>query len=204
MQKALRSPAVGQVILVFFLASLGFASFESTLSLQLKDTIHLDPQNSFLIFAYVGVVLSVAQGVYRGVLAKHLSEATFMGLGIILMAAGLLFLGGVNWLAVERVLASEVLLVLLMAALAVAVVGFAFLVELAFLHGAERLGAEEPHESAERNEIGPVLPDQLDQALFRLGREPGPGTDRLQHENRDPELRHGCDHRSIGSVADEA
>jgi MFS family permease len=127
LQQALRSPAVGPVILVFFLASLGFASFESTLALLLKDGIGLDPQNSFLLFAYVGVVLFITQGVYRGVLAKHLSEATFIGLGITLMAAGLLFLGGVNWLALDAGLPFGVLLTLLMLALAVAVVGFAFL-----------------------------------------------------------------------------
>ena len=50
-----------------------------------------------------------------------------MGLGISLMAAGLLFLGGVNWLALYAGLPFGVLLALLMLALAVAVVGFAFL-----------------------------------------------------------------------------
>jgi MFS family permease len=127
LQNALRSPAIGPVILVFFLASLGFAGFESTLSLLLKDGMGLNPRNSFLMFAYVGVVLSVTQGVYRGVLARHLSETTFMGLGIALMAAGLLCLGGVNWLAITGALTFGVLLALLMLALAVAVVGFAFL-----------------------------------------------------------------------------
>jgi MFS family permease len=127
LRQALQSPAVGPVIVVFFLASLGFASFESTLSLLLKDGMGLDPRNSFLLFAYVGVVLSAAQGVYRGVLAKHLSETTFMGLGITLMAAGLLCLGGVNWLAITEALPFGMLLALLMLALAIAVVGFAFL-----------------------------------------------------------------------------
>jgi MFS family permease len=124
---ALRSPAVGPVILVFFLASLGFSSFESTLSLLLKDGIGLDPGKSFLMFAYVGLVLFLAQGVYRGVLARRWSEPTFMGIGITLMAAGLLFLGGVNWLAITQALPFGELLVVLLLALAVAVVGFAFL-----------------------------------------------------------------------------
>jgi MFS family permease len=127
LRQALRSSAVGPVILVFFLASLGFASFESTLSLLLKDGIGLDPGKSFLMFAYVGLVLFAAQGVYRGVLAKHCSEPTFMGIGITLMAAGMLFLGGVNWLAITQALPFGELLALLMLALAVAVVGFAFL-----------------------------------------------------------------------------
>jgi MFS family permease len=127
LRQALWSPAIGPVILVFFLASLGFASFESTLSLLLKDGMGLDPRHSFLMFAYVGLVLSLAQGVYRGVLARHLSETTFMGLGITLMATGLLCLGGVNWLALSGALPFGVLLALLMLALAIAVVGFAFL-----------------------------------------------------------------------------
>jgi MFS transporter, DHA1 family, tetracycline resistance protein len=127
LQQALRSPAIGPVILVFFLASLGFASFESTLSLLLKDGMRLDPRHSFLMFAYVGLVLFLAQGVYRGVLARHFSETTFIGLGISLMATGLLCLGGVNWLAITSSLAFGVLLALLMLALAIAVVGFSFL-----------------------------------------------------------------------------
>jgi DHA1 family tetracycline resistance protein-like MFS transporter len=124
---ALASPAVGPVVLTFFLASVGFSSFEVTLSLQNKDALKLGDRDNFLIFAYVGFVLALTQGgLYRPV-AKHLSEPTLMAIGLVLMGLGCLALGGVMYLAAGGGLAFGTLLTLQMISLAMAVVGFAFL-----------------------------------------------------------------------------
>src|SRR5205814_1721626 len=79
---ALIDPATGPVILAFFAASLGFGAFEVTLALFLKDTFQFKPNDSFLIFAYIGFVLMLTQGVLYRRLASRVSETTFIAMGI--------------------------------------------------------------------------------------------------------------------------
>ncbi len=97
---ALTSAAIGPVVLTFFLATLGFGGFEATLSLLLQDAFSLQARQSFLIFAYVGLVLLITQGFIYRRLARRLSEVAFMGLGIVFMGAGVAALGVVtHWAA---------------------------------------------------------------------------------------------------------
>jgi MFS family permease len=96
---ALASLAIGPVVLTFFLATLGFGGFESTLSLLLQDAFVLRQRQTFLIFAYVGLVLLIVQGFIYRRLAKRLSELTFMALGILFMGAGVALLGLVSYQA---------------------------------------------------------------------------------------------------------
>jgi MFS family permease len=143
---ALRNPAVAPVVLVFFLSTLGFGSFEVTLSLLNKDALRLSNNNNFLVFAYVGFVLMLTQGFLYRRLAKRLSEATFISIGIVLMALGVASLGAVSWLALQGRIGTaggsaaggavvllpgvydfRLLLSLLLASLTLAVIGFAFL-----------------------------------------------------------------------------
>lgn len=118
----LLDPAVGPVILTFFIASLGFGSFEVTLALFLKDNFGFDPHDSFLIFAYIGFVLMLTQGLLYRRLASRLSEVTFMGMGIACMATGVSLLGWITFNA-----EGPGNMVFLFIALTVAVMGFAFL-----------------------------------------------------------------------------
>jgi MFS family permease len=99
---ALSTPALAPVVLTFFLATLGFASFEVTLALFNQDALGLPKEKNLYVFAYVGMVLMLTQGFLYRRLARRLSEATFMTLGIVLMAVGVFSLGGVSWLASER------------------------------------------------------------------------------------------------------
>jgi DHA1 family tetracycline resistance protein-like MFS transporter len=93
----LTDPAIGPVILTFFIASLGFGAFEVTLSLFLKDVFQLGEDSSFLFFAYVGFVLMLTQGVLYRRLASRVSEVTFMAIGIFFMALGVALLGGISY-----------------------------------------------------------------------------------------------------------
>lgn len=120
-------PALGPVVLTFFLASLGFASFEVTLSLMNRDALGLPENQNYLMFAYVGFVLMLAQGGLYRPLASRLSEAAFMSLGIALMGTGLAALAGLNWLVADGGLSYPARLAWMMAGATVAVVGFAFL-----------------------------------------------------------------------------
>jgi DHA1 family tetracycline resistance protein-like MFS transporter len=124
---ALSTPAIAPVVLTFFLATLGFASFEVTLSLLNKDSLGLPDRRNFLIFAYVGFVLMLTQGFLYRRLARRVSEPTFMAMGMGLMALGVASLGAVSWMAWAEVADFGVKLACTMASLTVAVIGFAFL-----------------------------------------------------------------------------
>jgi MFS family permease len=135
----LGNPAVAPVVLVFFMATLGFGGFETTLALLLKDAFGFEPRGSFLMFAYVGFVLLITQGVIYRRLAARVSEPTFMGLGILFMAGGVAALGAVSYFAHQPLdltarpqsdagrIWELPLLTPLLLGLTSAVVGFAFL-----------------------------------------------------------------------------
>ncbi len=128
---AINTPTVGLLILTFFLATLAFASFEPTLALLTQDVLQYTDRGNFVVFAYVGLVLMLAQGGLYQVLARRgVSEASFMLSGAALMALGLGSLGVISFLASRGPEAAPTpteLLTAVLAAVAVAVVGFAFL-----------------------------------------------------------------------------
>jgi len=92
---ALTTAAIGPVVLTFFLATIGFGAMESTLARVIKDTLEIKAANAYWLFTYVGFVLVLTQGFLYRKLAKRLSEKTFMIYGISLMAVGVVALGGV-------------------------------------------------------------------------------------------------------------
>ena len=127
---ALRDPAVGPVVWVFCLTTLGFTMFEVTLSLFFEDAMGISDQNNGYLFAYIGFVLALAQGVLYRRLAKRVSEPTFMAVGIVLMGLGMASLAGVSWAALQPIeyrLEYHTLFALLLMSLTVAVAGFALL-----------------------------------------------------------------------------
>ncbi len=126
-RSALANHAIAPVILVFFLATFGFGGFETTLAMLLRDALHLNPNRSYLVFAYVGFVLVIAQGFLYRRLAKHLAEAAFISLGILLMSLGVLSLAALTWIADAPDVTLGLRLGILLTGLATAVVGFAFL-----------------------------------------------------------------------------
>ncbi|MCE2804068.1 MAG: MFS transporter [Gemmataceae bacterium] len=89
--KVLKDPAVGPVVLVSFLSTLGFGGFESTLALLNKDVMGLVEKYNFLVFASIGLVLAFTNGAYRG-MAKRVPEEKAMALGITLMGIGVALL----------------------------------------------------------------------------------------------------------------
>lgn len=123
---ALANPAIGPIILIFFLASLGFGAFEVTLSIFLEDTFRFNERYSFLFFAYVGFVLMLTQGFLYRRLASRVSEVMFMGMGIFFMSIGVGLQGWISY-AVANGATADSLLPHLFVALTAAVVGFAFL-----------------------------------------------------------------------------
>lgn len=122
----LGNPAIGPIILTFFMASLGFGAFEVTLAIFLKDTFGFTERYSFLIFAYIGFVLMLTQGFLYRRLASRLSEVTFMAIGIVFMAIGVGLQGYISY-SVFGGQDADAFKPYLYAALTSAVIGFAFL-----------------------------------------------------------------------------
>jgi hypothetical protein len=87
--EVLRMPTVGVLVLVYFLAICAFANFEGTLSLFTESAFKLNDEDNFLVFAYIGAVLMVAQGgLYRPLAAKR-PEGYWVVVGVGLMLLGL-------------------------------------------------------------------------------------------------------------------
>ncbi len=114
LQKALVRPHIGAILAAVFLTTFAFAQFETTLSLLTKQLGQTDGYN-FLTFAYIGLILTIAQGGLVRKLIPRWGEF-WMGLaGIALMSAGLLLLG---WTSQQSSMT------LVYAVLPVAVVGY--------------------------------------------------------------------------------
>ncbi len=117
----LQTPTVGMLVLIFFLATFGFALFEGTLALLTKDFQYSKSQTLW-IFAYVGFVLMFTQGFfYRRLVKKH-GEVAMMRLGVGFMFLGLAGIGAIV-IAPQLPMRETAFFI----ALAAGVIGFAFL-----------------------------------------------------------------------------
>lgn len=121
----LRMPGIGILIASFFLAVFAFANFEATLALLTKSALDFDKDANYLIFAYVGASLMIAQGVIYRRLVGPLGELLSARIGVLLMLAGLASLAGIAATATPE--NHGIVLPWFLATLFVAVCGFAFL-----------------------------------------------------------------------------
>lgn len=122
----LKNPVIGPLVLIYFLTLFAFANFEVTLALFTKSAFHLSDRDNFMVFAYVGVVLLTAGGLYRPLVKKR-PESLLLSLGIGMLLLGMGGLGtvafGASMLFGETTLSLKPLFYL---ASTVAVIGFAF------------------------------------------------------------------------------
>jgi DHA1 family tetracycline resistance protein-like MFS transporter len=126
-RSALANSAIAPVIMTFFVATIGFAAFESTLALLIKDVLDLNKDKAYWLFAYVGFVLIMSQGFLYRRFAKKLTEVVLITAGIVLMSVGVIGLAGVSLLRSMDKEGFGALLAAMMIALAIAVIGFSFL-----------------------------------------------------------------------------
>jgi DHA1 family tetracycline resistance protein-like MFS transporter len=139
--RVLRTPSVGILVVTFFLATVAFGGLESTLSLGNKllltgedvtrltltrEAARTTEQSNFLVFAYVGLVLMLTQGLFYRRLVQRVGEVRFLRAGILLMGIGLTGAVAVL-LARDHVQSRAPLLVVALVIMSVAVVGFALL-----------------------------------------------------------------------------
>lgn len=86
---ALRVPTVGLLLLLSFITVAAFTQWETTLSRLTEEAFHLSDQRNFLLFTYIGVVLTIAQGLLVRRLVPKLGEPLMLCIGAVLLTGGL-------------------------------------------------------------------------------------------------------------------
>ncbi len=124
LRSAIQTPSIGPLLLTLFILVLAFANYETTLALLLKggklpgDPFEFEPREVLFTFAYIGVTLSIAQGVLVRRLSAFIKEAVMAGSGCVLEIGGFcLMITAINQASRG----------LLFVALSIIVVGFAFM-----------------------------------------------------------------------------
>jgi len=95
--RVLALPAVGALVLTYFLSIFAFANFEATLARFTQEAFGMTDNDNFLVFAGIGAMLMVAGGMYRP-LAKRWPESKLLACGLGLMILGLGGVGLDAWL----------------------------------------------------------------------------------------------------------
>lgn len=89
LSRATSVPGVASLLFVFFLATFAFATFESTIALFGQKVFQLELRENFLLYAYFGFILVLAQGGVRS-LAKRMAPQSIGLSGTILLLAGMI------------------------------------------------------------------------------------------------------------------
>jgi DHA1 family tetracycline resistance protein-like MFS transporter len=146
-RNALRTPSVGILVIVFFLAVFAFGNFEATLSLLVKailtpgeplvregmtretfKALKSTERVILLSFAYVGFVLMLTQGLVYRRLVMRVGEVLFLKIGLAFMTLGLAGIGVIAVLAWSEILPGGAMtLTLGLSIVTLAVIGFALL-----------------------------------------------------------------------------
>jgi len=90
---SLKTPVLGSLLIIFFLASLAMAHMESTLGLFVKEDRGWGVSDASFAFTYVGVCMVVMQGFLIRKLMPKFGERNLLASGLILAALGLMTLG---------------------------------------------------------------------------------------------------------------
>ncbi len=90
--KAMSRPHVGLLLATIFLTTFAFAQFETTLSLLTKE-LGVGDRANFYVFAYIGLILTLAQGILVRRLLPKLGEFRMALIGTFLMMTGLGLIG---------------------------------------------------------------------------------------------------------------
>ncbi len=107
----LSEPKIGLLIVVFFLATFCFSSFESTLAIMVSDHFHLDIETdekaagttAAVLFVFCGLIGAFVQGGLIGRMVKRMGEPKLIALSLVLTAISLAMLpfitgnGPISW-----------------------------------------------------------------------------------------------------------
>jgi len=82
----LRKPGIRRILLTSFVSILAFSALEATFSLLAKDVFSLDQAHVGYVFAYIGVLAVIMQGVLIGPLTRRFGEVRLLVIGLALQA----------------------------------------------------------------------------------------------------------------------
>jgi hypothetical protein len=117
-RKAVGRPVIGLILLTMFLSILAFGQFETSMSLLVREHFELSLRRVFYVFAYIGITLTISQGVLVRRLVPRLGEFKMIFIGDLLIGAGMLL---------TAVAAFRESLTLLLWVMPLTVVGFSFM-----------------------------------------------------------------------------
>jgi MFS transporter, DHA1 family, tetracycline resistance protein len=92
LKQAVARPEIGTLLLTMFLTTFAFGQFESTLSL-LTEFLGLGDRDNYYVFAYIGFILALSQGMLVRRLLPRLGEQRMGRIGTLLMTLGLVLVG---------------------------------------------------------------------------------------------------------------
>jgi MFS family permease len=95
LRTAIAHPHIGMILVTIFITTFAFGQFESTLALLTKH-MGLSQQDNFYAFAYIGLILTIAQGFLVRRLAPKVGDYRMCLAGVTLMIGGLL---AIAWVA---------------------------------------------------------------------------------------------------------
>lgn len=90
---ALRRPAIGPMLIVYLVATAGFANLEAMFSEFNRDHLGLPQSTNMWVFTCVGVTLAVVQGGLIGRLTKRLGSPRVLIIGQLGLAAAMILFG---------------------------------------------------------------------------------------------------------------
>jgi MFS family permease len=86
--RVLAHPSLGRIVLAVFMTTFAFGLFETTLA-TLTKRIGVDDRGNFYVFSYIGLVLTLAQGMLVRRLIPKLGELRMAIIGVVLMTVGM-------------------------------------------------------------------------------------------------------------------
>ncbi len=88
LRDALRTPALGALVVMSFLHVLSFTQLESTFALHLCARLGFGMRETGFAFALIGLVVAVVQGGVLGRVARKYGETALVRTGLTLLVAG--------------------------------------------------------------------------------------------------------------------
>jgi MFS family permease len=88
-REILRRPRTGLLLSIYFVATFAFAGMESTFGLLNAHVYGLSARQTGYLFTFIGVLMSLMQGVFVGRLVDRLGEKACIALGTFVMVFGI-------------------------------------------------------------------------------------------------------------------
>lgn len=100
LRSVLEHPQLGLLLLIIFLATTAFSSMESMFALWGESALGIDEQTNSYLFAYIGVLIAINQGLIVGRLAEKIGEhrLIILGTGTLMVALVLLPFSATLWI----------------------------------------------------------------------------------------------------------